>query len=302
MRIERRLRRSTAPLCASRRRRATALAWILGLTGCATVASSQGVDANALRIFQFNVGQGDAALIVTPEGKRILIDAGRNDRDVPGYLTRLQIDTLDLVVASHNHADHIGGMPAVFGLVVVRAYMDNGLPHTTNIYRQTLTAVEAEPSRTERSIAWRYCSPGSVTLKVLPPSMLDNSQNNNSVGILVEYGKFRALFTGDSEQPQLQKWLLGGLVARATLVKAAHHGSWNGVTPEFIEAVTPEIVVISVGSNSYGHPAPAVERQWRSVGAKVYRTDQRGTLELRAFATGEVSVMSENDPPSMLSR
>jgi beta-lactamase superfamily II metal-dependent hydrolase len=281
-----------APLCPSLRRLIAAFAAIILLAACATAQPRQSADDKVLRIIQLNVGQGDAALVVTPENKRILIDAGPNDRHVLSYLRQLNIDTLDLVVSSHNHADHIGGMPAVFIVASVRAYLDNGLPHTTNIYQRTLAAVEAEPGLQYLQATQRSIRVGSVTLRVLPPSMLDNSQNNNSVGLLIEYGEFRGLYTGDSEQPQLENWLRAGLVPRVTLVKAAHHGSWNGVTPDYIEATAPKVVLISVGRNSYGHPAPAVEQQWARAGAKVYRTDLLGTIEIRALATGKFSLLT----------
>ncbi|HEU4746918.1 MAG TPA: MBL fold metallo-hydrolase, partial [Gemmatimonadaceae bacterium] len=98
-----------------------------------------------LSLRQLDVGQGDAALITTPEGKRILIDAGPDAYLVAGILRREGIDTLDLVVASHGHADHIGGMPSVFQAVTVRAYMDNGVTHTTATYARTIAAAEREP-------------------------------------------------------------------------------------------------------------------------------------------------------------
>lgn len=248
----------------------------------------------SVRITQFDVGQGDAALVVTPEGKKILIDAGPNERDIVEYLLQRHVDTLDLVIASHNHADHIGGMAAVLRLAVVRAYLDNGVPHTTMTYRRTMAAVEAEQGLQYLAATDRSISVGTVKLKILPPARVANSQNNSSVGVLIEYGKFRALYTGDSERLALRRWLSHGVVRNVTLVKAAHHGSSNGVTLDFVRATLPRIVLISVGSNSYGHPAPTVERQWVEHGAQVYRTDRHGTIEVIGMASGEVFLTQQD--------
>jgi competence protein ComEC len=105
------------------------------LVACAGAASAS---AQSLTIRFLDVGQGDAALVVTPEGQRALIDAGPSGAGVANYVRALGYDTLDLVVASHNHADHIGGMAAVLQGAVVRFYLDNGLPHTTATYRRTI--------------------------------------------------------------------------------------------------------------------------------------------------------------------
>ena len=186
--------------------------------------------AHTLRILQLEVGQGDAALITTPEGRHILIDAGPRDARVAEWLNALGVDTLELVVASHAHADHIGGMPDVLASTVVRQYMDNGLPHTTATYRRTMMAVEREPGLAYRDATARTFTVGTVTLRVLPPARVDASQNNNSVGVLVSHGSFRALFTGDSERRQLAHWLATDSIARVHVLKAAHHGARNGVT------------------------------------------------------------------------
>lgn len=246
-----------------------------------------------VRITQFDVGQGDAALIVTPEGKKILIDAGPNERDIVEHLLQRRVDTLDLVIASHNHADHIGGMAAVFRFAVVRAYLDNGVPHTTMTYRRTMAAVEAEQGLQYLAATERSITVGTVKVRVLPPARVGNSQNNSSVGVIIEYGEFRAMYTGDSERLALRHWLGHGVVRNVTVVKAGHHGSSNGVTLDFVRATLPRVVLISVGSNSYGHPAPRVERQWAEHGAQVYRTDRHGTLEVIGMASGEVSLTQQ---------
>lgn len=241
----------------------------------------------ALRIAQLDVGQGDAALITTPEGRRVLIDGGPNATAVARLLSAAGVDTLDLVIASHNHADHIGGLPRVFATCVVRAYLENGLPQATAVYARLVRDVEREPGiRVLRATA-RTLTVGSVTFRVLPPAAIDESQNNNSVGVLVAYGQFRALFTGDSERRELAHWLAHADVPRVTLVKVAHHGAANGTTAAWVRATHPAVAIISVGTgNRYGHPSAAAERMWAAVPARIYRTDQDGAVEVSATADG----------------
>ena len=255
-------------------------------------ASAQRAERDSLLVItHFDVGQGDATLIVTPERRRILIDAGPLGSGVAQRLRRAGIDTLDLVIASHNHSDHIGGMPAVFAALVVLNYMDNGIPHTTSTYRQTLAAVSAERGLRYLQATDRVVQVGSANVRILPPAAIDRLQNNNSVGALVTFGQFSALYTGDSEADEIARWERAGRIPRVTLVKAAHHGSWNGATAKLFQETAPKVVVISVGSaNTYGHPSPAILQRWTATRARVYRTDVNGAIEVRASRSGSVEV------------
>jgi len=230
-----------------------------------------------------DVGQGDAA-VIREGGKTVLVDAGHSAK-IMHQLQALGIDTIDLVIASHNHADHIGGMTAVLNSVVVKYYLDNGVPHTTATYERTIQAVAASGAQYLRP-NHRTITLGSAQLRVMPPPPNDD-QNNSSVGLLVEYGQFRALLTGDSELYELQYWLKNEAIPRVNVVKVAHHGSRNGTSAEWIQTTRPEVAVISVSAtNSYGHPSPLVIQQWQSVGARVHRTDAEGTISIIANMDG----------------
>ena len=252
--------------------------------------------APPLRILHFDVGQGDATLVTTPEGRHVLIDGGPQTDVVADLLRNMGVDTIDLVVSSHNHADHIGGLPQVFFAFPVRAYLENGVPTTTAVYARLLRQVEEEPNLRVLRPTARTITVGSVTLRVLPPSGVDASQNNNSVGIEVAYGRFRELLTGDSEQPELAHWIAAGEAKPVAVLKVAHHGSWNGTTNAWIDITHPAVAVISVGrDNRYGHPSPAVERLWARV-ATIYRTDRVGTIEVTVTPDGHFSVRTSETP------
>lgn len=283
------------------RRSLLALVALLYAAACpgGTHALAQAADS-ALRIVQLDVGQGDAAIVITPERRTLLIDAGRSRDLVATALEALGVDTLHLVVASHAHADHIGGMPAVLATFPVRAYMDNGIAHTTTVYQRTMTAVELTGTPYLAATS-RTISLGSLTVRVLSPPFRNN-QNNGSVGLLLEFGDFRALYTGDSERFALDAWLRRESVPNVTLVKVAHHGARNGTSPPWVAATRPRIALISVGRNGYGHPAPEVEWMWATSGARVYRTDQQGTIEIRATRDARVVVRTAAGVTDSLTR
>lgn len=243
----------------------------------------------SLELHFLDVGQGDAVLL-RESGKTALIDAGPASANVMRYVRALGVDTIDLLVASHNHADHIGGMTAVLGGTVVRFYMDNGLPTTTATYQRTIAAVQGSGAQYLQATP-RTVSLGAARLRVLPPLPGARDQNNASVGIRVDFGDFHALLTGDSETQLLTHWLTTGEVQRVQVVKAAHHGSMNGMTGPWIAATSPGVVVISVGStNSYGHPSDFVVARWQVAGARVYRTDRDGTIIVTARQNGSFDV------------
>lgn len=269
----------------------------------ASVAQAQRAVDDSVRIVFFDVGQGDAALVSTPEGKHILIDAGPDGPRIISLLEAYGLHVLDLVVASHNHADHIGGMPDVFATYNVREYMENGVPALTRTYRRTVEAVEREKGLVVREATWREFRTGSAVLRILAPLHDDESQNNNSVGLQLQFGSFSAVFSGDAEGPELDGWLAVWDMKNVSVLKASHHGSVNGVTPRWMAALTPKVVVVSVGAgNQYGHPAKDVLIGWQSQGARVYRTDAVGTITIAAARDGGFSVRTSSGAMAWVSR
>lgn len=242
--------------------------------------------AGVLRVDVLDVGQGDAILIRTPADKTILIDAGEGKVNVPELLQGLGVTSLDLVIATYPHADHIGGLDDVLDVLPVRNFMDNGMVHTTRTYEGVMTRVEAKavPYRTG-IVGSTFKLDDGVLLEVLFPSdprLTDTRSdlNSNSVVVRLTHGEDCFLFTGDSEGPTERALVTAGL-GQCDVLKVAHHGSDFSSSAGFLAAVQPSIAVISVGSgNRYGHPgAQAMDRLEKS-GAALYRTDRHGQITL----------------------
>ena len=210
------------------------------------------------------------------------------------------VESLDLVIASHADADHIGGLEEVVRFYKPRFFLDNGIAHSTRTYFGLLEAVQAAGSQlvppTDRRIGL-----GDASLQVIPPPGDERRGNNdNSVGVIVTYGDFDAALTGDAEQPEFSWWQqnVPDLLREVEVYKAAHHGSPNGDSPESMAAFSPEAVVISVGAdNDYGHPSAEALALYKGVGADVYRTDQSGTVVVTASSSGEYAVNAEPSTP-----
>ncbi len=238
----------------------------------------------SVELIFLDVGQGDAIVVRSPEGKVALIDSG-NDPGIVYLLRRHGIDSIDIVIASHPHADHIGGMPAVLAGFPVRFYMDNDVPHTTATYRNVLWAVRNSDVTYLEATA-RTIELGSIDIHVLPPMPGGDNLNNQSIGLLVEYGEFKALLTGDSEIAELNHFMSLD-VSDVTLLKAAHHGSRDAVSPAWLSMTKPEVVVISVGSaNPYGHPHEWAMRYYRAACDAIYRTDLHGHVTIQGNVDG----------------
>lgn len=273
--------------------RALVLALVLALRFAVPGRAQDSLPASPIEVYFLDVGQGDAVLIRTLEGHAALIDAGPGRAIVP-YLRRLGITSLDLLVTSHPHKDHIGGIIPMLQTVSVAAYLDNGQRYHSDEYG-FLERILHELGTPRLQPVAQTLRLGRATLRVLPPPGNGWSTNNRSVGILLEYGAFRALFTGDSEREELA-WFLGQGIPRVTLLKAAHHGALNGVNPGWVQALRPEVVVIQVGrNNKFGHPDPLALRYYRRYAEAVFRTDLHGTVRITGHAEGTWTADTEVD-------
>ncbi|HET9949550.1 MAG TPA: lamin tail domain-containing protein, partial [Longimicrobiales bacterium] len=240
-----------------------------------------------------DVGQGDAVLLRAPDGRAALVDAGPGVDLVP-ELERRGVARLELMVASHPHADHIGGMRRILTALPVGSYMDNGQPYTTATYLTLMRELRARPEVRYLEAVPRTLALGAVRIRVLPLPDPGENPNERSVALVVEYGAFRAFLSGDSEAGELAHFVRAGVVPDVTLLKAPHHGSDDAVWEPFLAEARPEVVVVSVGrGNTYGHPRPAALLAYARHAERVLRTDLAGTITVRGYEDGSYEVEAE---------
>ena len=244
-----------------------------------------------LEIHHIDVGQADSTLVITPEDETILIDTGdwrQDGADVLDYLDQREIDRIDHLVATHAHADHIGGHAALIehfeehGDGIGAAY-DSGVPTTTNTYENYLDAVEAYgvdlllvEEGDELPID------GDVTARVLNPPVdtASDDLHYNSVSLAIEFGEFQYVTTGDAEADAetrlVEEWESD---LEADVYQAGHHGSSTSSTEPFMGAMSPAIAVISSAYDSqYGHPSDEVLDRFAAHGIETYWTAVHGDI------------------------
>ncbi|MDX1618327.1 MAG: DNA internalization-related competence protein ComEC/Rec2, partial [Balneolaceae bacterium] len=279
--------------------RISALRWKMAALLLALICFSSGsrlyraLNPKPLRVTFFDVGQGDAALVETPGGKRFIIDTGRWQ---PGYnsarhiiiphLRAAGIDRLEALFLSHPHADHIGGAPDLIAEIPIDTVYNSGFPYGSRLYRSYRRLAE------QNSIPVRQLGAGdmvrldpAIRLFVYGPGRTggnaDSDPNEHSLVLELIYGDTEFLFVGDAGRAQEQR-----LVNRydslldTDLLKVGHHGSGTSSTAEFLDLVSPEIAVVSLAkSNRYRHPHPkAVARLRRSARAIYFTSLDRARI------------------------
>lgn len=242
-----------------------------------------------LRVSVLDVGQGDAVLIETPDGRRVLVDGGPSGerlaqalgRELPPHRRRI-----DLVVLTHGQDDHVSGLVTVLERYDVGCVLTGSLPGSSAAYEAWQDALARRGLCRRFAVAGDWVDLGSgVRLEVLgppsPPLPGPDELNENSVVLRLVYGEVSFLLTGDLAATGEEALLSSGADLRATVLKVAHHGSDGSTTPAFLAAVRPRLAVISVGAgNTYGHPSPSLELALRLAGAAELRTDQNGGVRL----------------------
>jgi beta-lactamase superfamily II metal-dependent hydrolase len=247
--------------------------------------------AGSLRLDFFDVGQGDAALVTSPSGKTVLIDGGPREAAVSlaAAVRARTSKPLDLVILTHRHADHLGGLATVIGQQGALQFMDAAFPHPSPAYTALLQALAARHIPVREATRGRKVDlGGGATLLLLSPPepAITGSRsdvNANSVVIRVTFGATAVLFTGDAEAAT-EKWLMSsGADLRARVLKVAHHGGRYSSSARFLDAVAPEVAVVSAGAgNEYGHPAPATLARLARLQVHVYRTDVDGSVTVQS--------------------
>lgn len=275
--------------------------WILALTmtalgGAEWIASVQGKPKDGLRITALDVGQGDSLLVDFPDGRAMLIDGGGmvgsgidiGKRVLLPELAARRRRRLDVVVITHPHPDHFLGLLSALPELEVGELWESGLASATQpdgplarliemlIKRGTIRRGPAELCPLSRAF-------GGVDVAVLAPCPAFDSSasaNDNSIVLRLRYGARTALLVGDAERAtETQLIEHEGRGLRADLLKVGHHGSRTSSTAEFLDAVRPELAMISSGvRNRFGHPAPITLDTLRARDVDVWRTDREGAI------------------------
>lgn len=263
------------------------------MVGCSegsSVAISGSGDKTAGKISQngsdievhfIDVGQGDSTLIKAGD-HAMLIDAGDNSEGtaVQSYLDSQNVEKLDYVIGTHPDADHIGGLDVIIYKFNCKKVFMPDVTSDTKTYDDVVQALKSKNQKSQAPKLGKTYSLGDASFTVVAPVKEYGDETNNwSVGIVLQYGENRFLFTGDAAKQAEDDMLDAGEDISADVYKASHHGSKTGSSDDFLDKVNPTYAVISCGEgNKYGHPSAQTLNNFRSRGIKTFRTDNQGTI------------------------
>ena len=268
--------------------------------------SADGTDGNLdggdgeldpLAVTYIDVGQGDSILLQCG-GHNMLIDAGKNDQGtkLQDYFMSKGIEKFDYLVGTHPDEDHIGGLDVIITKFPADHVLMPDIEADTRTYDDVILALEYRSMEAEHPEQGDEFLLGDAAVTVVgPPDKDYDDKNNYSIMLMVQHGSQKFLFAGDGEKEEELDILKSGMDVEADVLKAGHHGSSTSSSQKFLDAVSPEAVVISCGEdNSYGHPHQETMIKLRSMGVDVYRTDKEGTI----VAESDGSSITFNVPPS----
>lgn len=241
-------------------------------------------NGEVLSIHYLDVGQGDSTFIELPNGKTMLIDAGEKSQGevVKSYLDNLEIKTVDYLIGTHPHTDHIGGLAYIIeSFEINNIYMPKATS-TSKTYENLLETIKKKNlSVTSARSGVVIIDEDGLKVEVLSPIKGSYSGlNNYSVVLKISYGKNVFLFMGDAEE-LVEKEINGDV--SADVIKVGHHGSMTSSSEEFVARVKPKYAIISVGvNNKYDHPSEDILKRYEAVGAKTYRTDLNGNIVIKS--------------------
>ncbi|EKD32919.1 MAG: hypothetical protein ACD_76C00115G0002 [uncultured bacterium] len=248
-------------------------------------ASSYRSDKNMM-VWFFDVGQGDSAFIETPDGAQILIDAGPDDKILSklGAVMPFWDRTIDAVIMTHPDADHVGGFPSVFDRFKIENIYITDAKKETALFDEVLKSIEKENASVfvvrEKSLV-EFDS--DVSLRFLHPDrnvVPNNAETNDwSIVNILSYGNTGILFMGDlgeNFEPRIAQIVNEDI----DVLKIGHHGSKNSSSFEFLKDIDPDLAIVSVGENKYGHPHASVLSLLNNLKIRIERTDTDGDIRL----------------------
>lgn len=242
--------------------------------------SSSGEQKELLTVTFLDVGQGDASVLQCG-GQTMMIDGGKAKASsyIYSWLKKNQISYLDVMVATHTDADHIGGLPGALNYAKVGTAYCPVTSGTTKTFQSFVKYLKKQGKSITVPEAGDEFSLGGAQVRILGPTDPQAEGNNSSIVLKVTFGDTSFLFTGDAEREEEQELLESGYDLESTVLKVGHHGSDTSTSYLFLRTVNPQYAVISVGAdNTYGHPTEAVLSRLRDADVKTCRTDLQGTI------------------------
>ncbi|MDY2854427.1 MAG: ComEC/Rec2 family competence protein [Oliverpabstia sp.] len=259
-----------------------------GRAGAAQATGNTGIaQAGTLTVTWLDVGQGDAAVIQCG-GQSMLIDGGKPEKSsyIYAWLQQHGLSYLDVIVATHVDADHIGGLSGALNYASVGTAYCPETTGTTETFQSFVKYLAQRGKQITVPTAGETFALGGAQIQILGPLHRAEDSNDNSIVLKVSFGATSFLFTGDAERAEEQDLLNSGVNLQSTVLKVGHHGSDTSTSYPFLRAVAPQYAVISVGAgNSYGHPTEAVLSRLRDAGVTTFRTDMQG--EITAVSDGQ---------------
>ena len=258
------------------------------------------VAASPATIHFLDVGQGSATLLQSDDGTTILIDSGRHDdkqKKILQYLDRY-VGTggkIDLLVFTHNHADHLGYGDQILSYYQVKEVWMNGLDATSKVYERVLDAIESSNTLYAEPKAGDKKQVGPFQLDVLSPfEGLGDDQNENSISTRIGIDQLHVMITGDAGSMVEKKILETTRDVHSDILVLGHHGSKYSSSTEWLEAVKPDFAVYSAGEdNVYGHPSEETVERVTHESLPLYGTDKDGTISVFVTESGEYRIETE---------
>ncbi len=244
------------------------------------VTSEERISPSGQLVAHFiDVGQGDAILLKGSDFT-ILIDAGRHTgNEVVPYLRSAGVTSVDLLIGTHPHADHIGQFPQVLKEFTVKEVWLDGNVHTSQTFERAIDAVLASNAKYHEPRTGETKRIGSAFIEVVHPNRLTGSLNDDSVSIRLRFGDIYFLFTGDAEVSAENAMARRDI--KAHILKVGHHGSRTSSNTNFLQKVRPEVAIYSAGKgNTYGHPHQEALSRLSQIEARIYGTDINGTIKV----------------------
>lgn len=259
------------------------------------------VNGDSIAVHFLDIGQGDSEFIELPDGRCMLIDASTSEysQTIIDDINNYGYSAIDYVVATHPHADHIGGLSEVIdSFDIGEIYMPKAAA-TSKTFEDLLNTISDKGLEINTAKAGvEIYSDSELTIEMLAPINTDYKDlNNYSAVVKISYGSNSFLFTGDAEDVSEEEMLAENYsLLSADVLKVGHHGSSSSSTDDFLAAVSPKYAVISCGAgNSYGHPHNEALERLYDVGAEIYRTDESGTITIICDGNNEFNVELEEN-------